>query len=155
MRPLPAKEWAPVSYAAIMRPEILFPLFAPITSLKGVGPRVPPLLGELAVGMGGGEGTGLMTLVFFGRFADQLEHRHPVGAHRIISGKVEDRDFGRQMVPPDYMVAPEKRGEIPELEAIYPATEGLPARRVRTFALEALERAPELPEWQDPPRVAP
>ena len=31
-----------------MRPEILFPLFAPITSLKGVGPRVAPLLERLA-----------------------------------------------------------------------------------------------------------
>ncbi|MFI4951229.1 MAG: OB-fold nucleic acid binding domain-containing protein, partial [Caulobacterales bacterium] len=93
--------------------------------------------------------TGFLTLVFFGRFGDQVAARHPVGAKRIISGKVEDDRFGRQMVHPDYMVAPEKRDEIPELEAIYPATEGLPARRVRTFALEALERAPELPEWQD------
>src|SRR5690606_28088598 len=39
---------APVRYAAIMRPEILFPLFAPVSSLKGVGPRVAPLLGKLA-----------------------------------------------------------------------------------------------------------
>ena len=31
-----------------MRPEILFPLFAPITSLKGVGPRVAPLLAHVA-----------------------------------------------------------------------------------------------------------
>ncbi len=31
-----------------MRPEILFPLFAPITSLKGVGPRVAPLLERVA-----------------------------------------------------------------------------------------------------------
>ena len=31
-----------------MRPEILFPLFAPVTSLKGVGPRVAPLLEKLA-----------------------------------------------------------------------------------------------------------
>ncbi|MDB5442513.1 MAG: recG, partial [Phenylobacterium sp.] len=68
---------------------------------------------------------------------------------RIISGKIGDDKFGRQMVHPDYMVDPAKAAEIPELEPIYPATEGLPARRVRTFALEALERAPELPEWQD------
>ncbi len=32
-----------------MRPEILFPLFAPVTSLKGVGPRVAPLLEKLAL----------------------------------------------------------------------------------------------------------
>ena len=31
-----------------MRPEILFPLYAPITSLKGVGVRVAPLLEKLA-----------------------------------------------------------------------------------------------------------
>ncbi|HEX2560289.1 ATP-dependent DNA helicase RecG, partial [Phenylobacterium sp.] len=31
-----------------MRPEILFPLFAPATSLKGVGPRVAPLVEKLA-----------------------------------------------------------------------------------------------------------
>ena len=31
-----------------MRPEILFPLYAPIASLKGVGPRVAPLLEKLA-----------------------------------------------------------------------------------------------------------
>jgi ATP-dependent DNA helicase RecG len=183
-----------------MRPEILFPLFAPVNTLKGVGPRVAPLLEKLAgpivrdvaflrphalvrrtpadlsAALDGqvmtfevtiddyqrprsqaqpwrvrvSDPTGVMTLVFFGRFADQLEKRHPPGAKRIISGKVEDDRFGRQMVHPDYMVAPDKRDEIPQLEAIYPATEGLPARRVRTFALEALERAPELPEWQDP-----
>ena len=31
-----------------MRPEILFPLFAPVTTLKGVGPRIAPLLQKLA-----------------------------------------------------------------------------------------------------------
>ncbi|MCA6300027.1 MAG: ATP-dependent DNA helicase RecG, partial [Phenylobacterium sp.] len=31
-----------------MRPEILFPLFAPITSLRGVGPRIAPALERIA-----------------------------------------------------------------------------------------------------------
>src|ERR1019366_6914733 len=31
-----------------MRPEILFPLFASVSTLKGVGPRVAPLLERLA-----------------------------------------------------------------------------------------------------------
>src|SRR5437899_11355244 len=115
-----------------MRPEILFPLFAPVTSLKGVGPRVAPLLerlagpivrdvlflkphslvrrtpASLAVAADGqvmtfevvienhqpprtkaqplrmrvADPPGFMTLVFFGRFADQPEQRHPVGARR-------------------------------------------------------------------------
>src|SRR5689334_3210971 len=113
-----------------MRPEILFPLFAPVTSLKGVGSRIAPLLQRLAgpivrdvlflkphslvhrtpaVLSAARDGevmtfevvidsyerprsnaqpwrvrvsdpTGFMTLVFFGRFADQLASRHPVGA---------------------------------------------------------------------------
>jgi len=183
-----------------MRPEILFPLFAPISSLKGVGPRVAPLLERVAgplvrdvlwlrphsivrrtpallsAAVDGqvmtfdvviqeyqrprtqaqpwrvqaSDATGLIMLVFFGRFGDQLQQRHPVGARRIVSGRVEDTKFGRQMVHPDYMVVPDKADEIPEIEAVYPATEGLPPRRVRGFAHEALERAPDLPEWQDP-----
>ena len=184
-----------------MRPEILFPLFAPVTSLKGVGPRVAPLLEKLAgpvvrdvlflkphtvirrtpatisTALDGEvmtfevtvesfqkprvhtqpwrmrvfDQTGFMTLVFFGNFGSQLEQRHPVDSRRIISGKVENQgSFGLQMVHPDYMVAPEKAGEIPEVEPVYPATAGLPARTVRKFVVEALTRAPEMPEWQDP-----
>lgn len=183
-----------------MRPEILFPLFAAITTLKGVGPRVQPLLARVAgpivrdvlflqphslirrtpatlsaatdgevmtfeVVIDGYEAprsrahpwrirvsdpTGFMTLVFFGAYANQLQARHPVGARRIISGKAEDRDYGRQMTHPDYMLEPGKAGDIPQIEPIYPATEGLPARSVRRFVVEALSRTPELVEWQDP-----
>jgi ATP-dependent DNA helicase RecG len=189
---------------AFMRPEILFPLFAPVTALKGVGARLEPLLRKLAgplvrdlvflkphslvrrtpatlsqaadgavmtfevvveeiqkprthaqpLRMRVSDPTGFMTLVFFGRYGDSIARAHPVGARRIISGKVDDERFGRQMVHPDFMVDPAKGEEIPELEAIYPATEGLPPRRVRTFVLEALDRAPALPEWQDAPWLA-
>jgi ATP-dependent DNA helicase RecG len=182
-----------------MRPEILFPLFAPATTLKGVGPRIAPLLtklagplvrdvlflkphsliqrtpGHIAEALDGAvmtfqvtvesyqrprggqqpwrmrvfDETGFMTLVFFGSFGAQLEQRHPVNARRIVSGKVEDQGYGWQMVHPDYIVAPEKAAEIPEMEPVYPATAGLPPRTVRRFVVEALARAPELPEWQD------
>jgi ATP-dependent DNA helicase RecG len=183
-----------------MRPEILFPLFAPITTLKGVGPRVAPLLervagpivrdvlwlaphsivrrtpAKLSDALDGqvmtfavtieayqrprsraqpwrvrvSDGTGFMSLVFFGRYGADIERRHPVGARRIVSGKVEDDRYGRQMVHPDYMVELDKADEVPQVEAIYPATEGLPARRVRAFVEEAEARAPDLPEWLDP-----
>jgi ATP-dependent DNA helicase RecG len=182
-----------------MRPEILFPLYAPIDTLKGVGPRVAPLLGKLAgpivrdvlflkphgvirrtpatvsTAVEGQvmtlqvtiesfqpprgkqqpwrvrafDHTGFITLVFFGAFGNQLEQRHPVNAQRIISGRVEDQGYGWQMVHPDYMLVPGKAEEIPEIEPVYPATAGLPARTVRKFVQEAVGRAPELAEWQD------
>ncbi len=183
-----------------MRPEILFPLFTPVTSLKGVGPRVAPLLerlagplvrdvlwlqphslirrtpGVISAAVDGEvmtfevtveslqisrsaarptrirvfDQSGFMTLVFFGAYGAQLEQRHPIDARRLVSGRVEDTQYGLQMVHPDYMVAPDKAGDIPQVEPIYPATEGLPPRRVRGFVVEAQARAPELPEWQDP-----
>lgn len=182
-----------------MRPEILFPLYAPITSLKGVGSRVAPILEKLAgpivrdvlflkphalirrrpatvADATEGEvqifsveieayqkprspsqpwkvrtfdGTGFLTLVFFGGFGGQLEARHPLGARRIVSGKVERFGSELQIAHPDHMVPPDQADAIPLLEPVYPASAGLPARTVRRFVHEALERAPELPEWQD------
>ena len=182
-----------------MRPEILFPLYAPITSLKGVGVRVAPLLEKLAgpvvrdvlflaphsvvqrtrasvnTALEGAtqifevqidafkrprspqqpwrvetyDGTGVLSLVFFGSFGGQLEQKHPLGAKRVVSGKVERFGLNLQIAHPDYILPPERVDEIPLFEAIYPATAGVPARTVRKFVLEALERTPELPEWQD------
>ena len=37
-----------MGYAPCMRPEILFPLFAPAASLKGVGPKIAPLVERAA-----------------------------------------------------------------------------------------------------------
>src|SRR5579875_1836031 len=43
--PAPA---AMASYAFAMRPPILFPLFAEVSGLKGVGPKLAPLVERLA-----------------------------------------------------------------------------------------------------------
>jgi ATP-dependent DNA helicase RecG len=189
-----------------MRPAILFPLFAPITSLKGVGPRVAPMLERVAgplvrdllfvapqslvrrtiaktadatVGeestlvvtidahqRPGRQGqpwkirayddTGFIILVYFRGHGAHLEKAHPKGAVRVVSGRVERSQFDHelQIVHPDYLVPVERAEDVPEIEAIYPATAGLPSRSVRRFALEALERAPGLPEWQDPAWLA-
>jgi ATP-dependent DNA helicase RecG len=72
----------------------------------------------------------------------------------VVSGKVERFGSEWQIAHPDYMLAPDKAGEIPEIEPVYPATAGLPARTVRKFAHEALARAPDLPEWLDPAFLA-
>jgi ATP-dependent DNA helicase RecG len=184
----------------LVRPEILYTVYASVSTLKGVGPRVAPLLEKLAgpivrdvaflkphslirrtpaVATAAIDGevmtfelviegwqaprvssqpwrarafdhTGFITLVIFGGYGAQQAEKHPEGAKRIVSGRVEDKGFGWQMVNPDYMVAPEKRDEIPEIEPVYPATAGLPPRTVRRFVGEALAKLPELPEWQDP-----
>jgi ATP-dependent DNA helicase RecG len=184
----------------LMRPEILFPLFAPISSLKGVGPKVEPLVVRLAGPLvrdllflapqslivrraadtasaiegevqtfhvrieahlpsrnpsapwriRAFDGSGFMFLTFFNVRGGGLQTQHPPGADRVVSGKVERRGVELQMVNPAYMLPPERAGEIPEIEPVYPATATLAPRTVRKLVLEALERAPELPEWIDP-----
>jgi ATP-dependent DNA helicase RecG len=185
-----------------MRPDVLFPLFAPIGSLKGVGPRVDPLLERIAgprvrdvlflapqglihrtpataaTALDGAvqildltieshqpparpgqpwkirafDETGFVHLVFFKGYGPHLAERHPVGARRVVSGKVEHSGYGNatQIAHPDHLVWPERRADIPLVEPVYPATAGLPSRMIRRFAGEALGRAPDLPEWQDP-----
>ncbi len=185
-----------------MRPEILFPLFGPVTSLKGVGERVAPQLVKLAgprvrdlIFMApqgvivrrpatvddlvegevqtlavtieahlkpahpgqpwrirAADPAGVITLAFFKGHGDYLETRNPVGAARLVSGRVErDRlGGGPQIVHPDYLVPKARAGEIPAVEPIYASVAGLPSRSVRRFVAAALERAPQLPEWQDP-----
>lgn len=183
-----------------MRPEILFPLFSPVSTLKGVGPKVEPLVQKLAgplvrdvlflgpqslvhrtpttvdsvvdgqvhtlivdieqhtkpprmdvpYKIRAFDGTAFLTLIWFRGHGEHLLRNHPVGSRRVVSGKIERWGNEIQMAHPDYIVAVEKAADVPEVEAVYPATAGLPARTVRKLAHEALTRAPELPEWQDP-----
>lgn len=187
-----------------MRPQILFPLFAQIGTLKGVGPRIEPLLAKVAgplvrdvlftapqslvrrprvtaAAAVPGEvqtlvltidshqppfrsnhpwkiiahdETGFVNLIWFKGHGAHLEKSHPKGAVRAVSGKVESERADRQIIHPDYIVALERLEEIPLIEAVYPATAGLSPRMVRRFALEALDKAADLPEWQDPAWLA-
>ena len=182
-----------------MRPQILFPLFAPISSLKGVGPKIAPLVERVAgplvrdlmflapaslvhrrmtsvaeavegevqtflVSVDGHfppprsnlpyrirtfDGSGFLTLAWFKVHGDHLAQQNPVGAQCVVSGRVERFNGELQIAHPDYLMAAARRNEVPEHETVYPATAGLPPRTVRRLALEALLRAPELPEWQD------
>ena len=187
-----------------MRPEILFPLFSPVSTLKGVGPKNEPLVQKLAgplvrdmlflgpqslvhrtpttvdsvvdgqvhtlivdieqhtkpprmdvpYKIRAFDGTAFLTLIWFRGHGEHLLRNHPVGSRRVVSGKIERWGNEIQMAHPDYVVAVEKAADVPEVEAVYPATAGLPARTVRKLAHEALVRAPELPEWQDPAWLA-
>src|SRR5579872_1001109 len=188
-----------------MRPEILFPLFAPATSLKGVGPKLAPLLervagplvrdvlftaphsvvhrlrrtaveardnevatfvvaidahpspgrADLPYRIRTFDETGFLFLVWFKGGGAHLARRHPVGARRAVSGRV-DRRYRDEltMAHPDYLLPADQVDEIPVFEAVYPASGDLHARTVRKLALEALERTPALPEWQEPTWIA-
>ena len=93
--------------------------------------------------------TGFVTLVFFHARADYLQKALPEGARRLVSGKIEEFNGARQMAHPDYISDPDKPGDMPLHEAIYPLTAGLSAAAMRKAAMQAVARAPALDEWQD------
>jgi ATP-dependent DNA helicase RecG len=93
--------------------------------------------------------TGDVSLVFFNGHRGRLEKLLPVGARRFVSGKIELWDGMRQMVHPDRVLDERGAADLPAVEAIYGLTEGLSSRMVAKFVGTAIERVPELPEWQD------
>lgn len=184
-----------------MRPSILNPLFADITALKGVGPRIAalmsksagprvvdvlftlphslvdrsnrPKIAEAAFGALAtlevtvdrhepskikrlpyrvvcSDETGFLTLIFFHARPDYLIKTLPEGEKRLISGRIEDYDGARQMTHPDYIVALDRAEDLPLFEPVYPLTSGLSAVVMRRASVQAQNRAPALPEWQEP-----
>ncbi|MBC7905823.1 MAG: ATP-dependent DNA helicase RecG [Rhodospirillaceae bacterium] len=183
-----------------MRPTLLNPLFAPVTTLPGVGPKMAPLYerltGERVVDllwhlpsgvidrrfnpkvMDAPSGkvatlvvqvddhfpsssakrpyrvrcsdeTGFLHLVFFHGREDWLRRQLPEGEWRVISGVVEHFNNEIQMTHPDHMVPLAEQDQVMTVEPVYPLTGGLSARMVAKTVRAALDRAPELPEWQD------
>ena len=189
-----------------MRPEILYPLFASVRSINGIGERAYKLVTNL---IGSDRITGLLwhlpasfidrrytpklkdavpgrictlrvrvvehlpparksqpykvvveddseqlTLIFFKVYADSIQKNLPVGAERIISGKLESFNRLLQMSHPDYIVSPEEAAKLPLIEAVYPLTAGVSNKMLNKWIKQALERVPALPEWQDAHFVA-
>jgi ATP-dependent DNA helicase RecG len=94
--------------------------------------------------------TGRIDLVFFHAEPRYIQRQLPEGSVRYVSGRVETFNDRKQMPHPDYIVAPEARAELPLLEPVYPLTAGLSGKVLLKAVRAALERVPELPEWQDP-----
>ena len=70
----------------------------------------------------------------------------PIGEMRTVSGRLDAYGAEWQIVHPEVS----KPGEGPQpaiREPVYPLTEGLTNRRLGELTREALDRAPELPEW--------
>ena len=181
-----------------MRPAVLYSLFAPITSISGIGvkyasnyanlgiTKVVDLLWHLPVGIidrrnkttvteaKNGEiatlylevddiilpksrksptrvvchdKTGNIVLVFFKVFKGFLEKHLPIGAKRIVSGRVDFANYGMQIAHPDYIVANES--EMPLIETVYPLTAGISLKMMGKSVDAALSMLKPLPEWLD------
>ncbi|WP_252727062.1 ATP-dependent DNA helicase RecG [Paracoccus sp. C2R09] len=182
------------------RPPALFPLFAGIETLPGIGPKGRAALAQMGIERprdllltlpSGGiarrsltriadahppeivtipvtvlrhhppagkgrpwrvhcsDGQGDLTLVFFHPRANWIEAQLPVGARRIVSGKVELFDASWQMVHPDHIL-PEGDPLPAAFEPTYPLSAGLTQRAMTKAAQAALALAPECAEWIDP-----
>ncbi|HEV2301842.1 MAG TPA: ATP-dependent DNA helicase RecG [Stellaceae bacterium] len=96
------------------------------------------------------DATGRLTLAYFNVKGDYLSRLLPVGAERIVSGRVEFYGRAAQIVHPDLVLRPDELDKLKPIEPVYPLTAGLAPRIVQRAAAAAVERAPALPEWIDP-----
>ncbi len=194
-----------------MRPSSLNPLFAPVQSLTGIGPRMatllkkclilPPgifeprvvdLLWHLPAGVidrrlepttrdavpgtivtlhvrilkhkppprgvskapykvACEDDTGRLDLIFFRVERAFVERQLPEGEYRYVSGRVERYGETLQMAHPDYIVAPDRRDDLPLLEPVYGLTAGLSGKVLVKAARQAVERVADFAEWQNEP----
>jgi ATP-dependent DNA helicase RecG len=89
-----------------------------------------------------------ISLVYFNN-SGWAKRQLPKGEKRIVSGKLEQYGDEWQVIHPE--VAEAGKGPPPLVrEPVYPLTEGLTNRRLGELIREALERAPDLPEWIEP-----
>ena len=93
--------------------------------------------------------TGRIDLIFFHAERKFIETQLPEGEERYISGRVERYGETLQMAHPDYIVPPERRGDLPMLEPVYPLTAGLSGKVLFKATRQAIERVPDMAEWQD------
>ncbi|MGN7999863.1 ATP-dependent DNA helicase RecG [Sphingomonas sp. 22176] len=185
-----------------MRPELLNPLFAEVTALKGIGPalakpmeklglaRVVDVAFHLPTGFvdriprdeldmadsgkviaitltpvqyrfGGGPRSPArvqavdahgnhVSLVYFGGSSGWAKKLLPLNEPRWVSGKLEHYGQDLQMVHPDHVLPLDQVESVGGREAIYPCSEGITSKRIAALAAQAIERAPELPEWIEP-----
>jgi len=94
--------------------------------------------------------TGRLTLTYFNVKGDYLARLLPVGAERVVSGRVEFYNGAPQITHPDLVLRPDELDRLKPIEPVYPLTAGLAPRAVQRAVAAAVDRASELPEWLDP-----
>jgi ATP-dependent DNA helicase RecG len=93
--------------------------------------------------------TNTLTITYFNARKDYLEKLLPVGQLRYVSGTATLYDGHLQMLHPDRVVDAAGFAKLPLIDPVYPLTEGLHPNQLRKALELALDRVPDLPEWQD------
>ncbi|HEY8593376.1 MAG TPA: ATP-dependent DNA helicase RecG [Sphingomicrobium sp.] len=133
---------APAASAALLGRNVILEL----TPFDSRGPR-PGGRGPTRVYASDREGN-TISLTYFNN-PGWAKKSLPMGETRTVSGKLEAYGDEWQIIHPE--VAEPGKGAAPQLrEAVYPLTEGLTNKRIGQLVRDALERAPELPEWIEP-----
>lgn len=90
-----------------------------------------------------------LTLTYFSN-PGWAKKQLPLGEKRLISGKLDRYGQELQMVHPDHVLDPAEAAALPQVEPVYPLSEGLTNYRMGQLAAQALGRTPELGEWVEP-----
>jgi ATP-dependent DNA helicase RecG len=93
--------------------------------------------------------TGTLGLAFFKNQGDYLQKNFPMGAERVVSGRVELYNGQPQMAHPDKVTSADKLAQIASLEPVYPLTAGVTLNTIQKAIHFALDKMPLLPEWHD------
>jgi ATP-dependent DNA helicase RecG len=93
--------------------------------------------------------TGRLTLVFFRAFVDHLKRSLPEGEKRFVSGEIGWFGDEPQIAHPDHILSADEFSTMPLIEPVYPLTAGLSPKILAKAVRTAIERLPDLPEWQD------
>ncbi|MGE0697636.1 MAG: ATP-dependent DNA helicase RecG [Hyphomicrobiaceae bacterium] len=93
--------------------------------------------------------SGRLDIVFFHADPRFIQRELPEGEWRYVSGRVERFADTLQMVHPDYVVPPERRGDLPLLEPVYGLTAGLSGKVLGKVMRLAAAGVEPLPEWQE------
>src|SRR4029077_1216412 len=91
--------------------------------------------------------TGDVVLTYFRAQPGYVEKLLPVGSKRYVSGTAQMFDGTLQIVHPDRVVDEAAFAKMPQIEPVYPLTEGLMLGALRRAVSLALAKAPHLPEW--------
>jgi ATP-dependent DNA helicase RecG len=109
----------------------------------------PPINKKLPYRVEVSDQTGTLTLVFFHAFVDHLKRSLPEGETRFISGEISWYGEEPQIAHPDHILTAEEFQGMPLIEPVYPLTAGLSPKILGRAIRTALQRLPELTEWQD------